>query len=90
MLEINRLADVVFPCPSGLVIEDVTDEGEWIRVRARSRQVSVPCPGCAVETADVHACCERAVADVALDARPVLVNAPVRRLTCRDWRFSWS
>ncbi|MEV5750840.1 ISL3 family transposase [Actinoallomurus sp. NPDC052308] len=70
----------------GLVIDDVTDEGERIRVRARSRQVPVPCPGCAVQTARVHAWCERVVADVALDGRPVVVNVRLRRLACRDWR----
>ncbi|MGH3373905.1 MAG: transposase family protein [Actinoallomurus sp.] len=86
MLEINQLADMAFSGLSGLVIDDVTDEGELIRVRARSRQVPVPCPGCAVQTAHVHAWCERIVADVALDGRPVVVNVRVRRLVCRDWR----
>jgi hypothetical protein len=50
VLEINQLVEVVFSGLSGLVIDDVTDEGELIRVRARSRQVPVPCLGCAVET----------------------------------------
>jgi len=76
----------VFSGLSALVIEDVADEGELIRVRARSREVPVPCPGCAVETAHVHAWCERAVADVPVDGRPVVVNVRVRRLACRDWR----
>jgi transposase len=86
VLEINQLVGVVFSGLSGLVIEDVTDEGELIRVRARSRQMSVPCPGCAVQTARVHAWCERVVADVPVDGRPVVVKVPVRRLVCRDWR----
>jgi hypothetical protein len=49
--EINRLVDVVFSGLSGLLIDDVTDEGEVIRVLARSREAPAPCPGCAVETA---------------------------------------
>jgi transposase len=76
----------VFSGLSGLVIEDVRDEGKLIRVRARSREVPVPCPGCAVQTARVHAWCERVVADVPVDGRPVVVNVRVRRLACRDWR----
>ena len=31
MLEINQLVSVVFSGLSGLVIDDVADEGEWIR-----------------------------------------------------------
>jgi transposase len=86
VLEIDKLVEVVFSGLSGLVIDDVTDEGELIRVRARSREAPVPCPGCALETARVHAWCERTVADVPVDGRPVVVNVRVRRLACRDWR----
>nr|WP_192764531.1 ISL3 family transposase [Actinomadura algeriensis] len=71
---------------SGLVIDDVADEGERIRVRARSRKVPVRCPGCAVETACVHAWCERTVADLPVDGRPVLLQVRVRRLLCRNRR----
>jgi hypothetical protein len=42
--EINQLVDVVFSGLSGLIIDDVTDDGELIRVRARSREVPVACP----------------------------------------------
>jgi transposase len=86
VLEINQLVAVVFPGLSGLLIDDVADEGEWIRVRARSRQVPVPCPGCAVRSAHVHAWCERVVADVPVGGRPVVVSVRVRRLVCRDSR----
>jgi transposase len=86
VLEINQLVGVVFSGLSGLIIDDVTDEGELIRVRARSREVPVPCPGCAVETIRVHAWCERIVADVPVDGRPVVVNVRVRRLSCQDWQ----
>jgi transposase len=86
MLEINQLVDVVFSDLSGLVIDDVTDEGELIRVQAHSREVPVPYPGCGVGTAHVHAWCERTVADVPVDGRQVVVNVRVRRLVCRDWQ----
>ena len=85
VLEINQLVGVVFSGLSGLIIDDVTDEGELIRVRARSRKVPVPCPGCALETAYVHGWCERTVADVPVGGRPVVLNVRVRRLACRDW-----
>ncbi|WP_443612858.1 ISL3 family transposase [Actinoallomurus purpureus] len=86
MLGINQLVDVVFSGLSGLIIDDVTDDGELIRVRARSREMPVPCPGCGVGTAHVHAWCERTVADVPVDGRQVVVNVRLRRLVCRDWR----
>jgi transposase len=54
--------------------------------REHSRRVPVPCPGCAVETAHVHAWCERTVADVPLDGRRVVMNVRVRRLAGRDWQ----
>jgi hypothetical protein len=62
---VNDLVKLVFSGLSGLIIDDVTDDGELIRVRARSREVPVPCPGCALDT-HVHAWCERTVADVPL------------------------
>ncbi|SNR96016.1 Transposase [Actinomadura mexicana] len=65
---------MVFSGLSGLVIEDVTDEGELSRVRARSRRVPVPCPERAVETAHVHGWCGRTVADVPVDGRPVVLE----------------
>jgi hypothetical protein len=86
VLGVNDLVRLVFGGLSPLIIEDVVDEGELIRVRARSREVPVPCPGCAVQTAHVHAWCERTVADVPLDGRQVVVNVRVRRLACRDWQ----
>ncbi|XVQ06383.1 transposase [Spirillospora sp. CA-255316] len=84
MIEGGGLVDVVFSGLSGLVIDDVLDEGELIPVWTRSREVPVPWPECAVETAHADAWCERAVADVPLGGRPVEVR--VRRLACRDWR----
>ncbi|NDU75165.1 ISL3 family transposase [Actinomadura sp. DSM 109109] len=86
MIEGGGLVGVVFSGLSGLVIDDVADEGEQIRVRARSREGPVPCPQCAAETAHVHAWCERTVTDLPVDGRPVMVNVQVRRLACRNWR----
>ncbi|MEU5912775.1 transposase family protein, partial [Micromonospora sp. NPDC047527] len=65
-----------------LVIEDVTDEGGRILVRARTPEGPVACPGCAAVTGRVHGYHQRTLADVPVDARPVVVRVRVRRLVC--------
>jgi transposase len=72
----------VFSGLSPLVVEAVADEGERIRVRARTPDGEVSCPDCCAVTARVHAYCRRFVDDVALDARRVRVMVRVRRLIC--------
>lgn len=86
MIKVDGLVGVVFSGLSGLVIDGVVDEGERIRVGARCRELPVPCPECTVETAHVHAWCQRTVTDLPVDGRPVMVNVQVRRLACRNWR----
>ncbi len=44
--DVNEPVSVVFSGLSALVIEGVTDEGEVIRVSARTRDDPVPCPVC--------------------------------------------
>lgn len=46
--DVNSLVTVVFSGLSALVVEDVADGGEVVRVTARTSDVSVPCPvvGC--------------------------------------------
>ncbi|MBB5782071.1 transposase [Nonomuraea jabiensis] len=78
----DDLVRTVFSGLSPLVVEDVADEGEQIRVRARTPDGSVACPGCGVETARVHGYHQRCVADVPIDARRVLVVVRIRRLVC--------
>jgi hypothetical protein len=65
-----------------LVIEDVTDGGDVIVVRARTRDVAVACPECGTETARVHGYHERTAADVPVDGRRVQVRVRARRLRC--------
>ncbi|MFD5322274.1 ISL3 family transposase [Streptomyces sp. NPDC127098] len=67
---------------SALVIDDVTDDGEMIRVWARTRDVPVPCPMCGVPTGKVNGYHGRTVADVPVDGRLVVVHVQVRRLVC--------
>ncbi|MFJ2034307.1 ISL3 family transposase, partial [Streptosporangium sp. NPDC087985] len=82
MRDIDELVSVVFSGLSPLVVEDVADEGEHIRVRARTPDGSVACPRCGAETTRVHGYHERSVADVPVDARRVLVVVRIRRLVC--------
>ncbi|MEU8927804.1 ISL3 family transposase [Kitasatospora sp. NPDC048545] len=67
---------------SVLVVEDVVDGGEVVRVTARTRDAPVPCPVCAVPTEKVHGYHWRTVADVPVDGRRVVVRVRVRRLVC--------
>jgi transposase len=72
----------VFSGLSGLVIRDVTGRDGVIVVRAQTADWPVPCPQCGAMTGQVHAYCERTVADVPADGRPVVVRVRVRRLRC--------
>ncbi len=86
MLEIDALAGVVFSGLSALVIEGVVDEGDLIRVVARTRDDPVLCPVCATPTGRVHGFCGRMVADLPVDGRRVSVR--VRRMACPVWSCS--
>lgn len=89
MLEVNALVGVVFSGLSALVIEGVADEGELVRVVARTRDDPVPCPVCGTPTGRVHGFHGRTVADVAVDGRRVVVSVRVRRLVCPVLGCPW-
>jgi transposase len=80
MLDVNSVVGTVFSGLSALVIEEVVDGGEVIRVVARTRDVPSPCPVCGVPTGKVHGYHSRTVADVPVDGRKVVVHVQVRRL----------
>ncbi|GAA1217736.1 hypothetical protein GCM10009646_01120 [Streptomyces aureus] len=73
---------MVFSALGALIIEDVLDEAERILVRARTPQNSVPCPCCGALSGRVHGYHLRAVADMPVDDRRVVVRVRVRRLVC--------
>jgi hypothetical protein len=54
MRDVNSLVATVLSGLSALVVEDVADEGEVIRLSARTREESVPCPMCGTPIARVH------------------------------------
>jgi hypothetical protein len=80
--EIDDLTKTVFSGLLPLVIDDVTDEGERIVVRARTPEGPVACPGCRALSGRVHGYHQRTLADVPVDARPVVLRVRVRRLVC--------
>jgi transposase len=82
VIDVNELAHTVFSGLSPLVVEDIADEGEQIRVRARTPNGSVACPACGAGTTRVHGYHERTLTDVPVDARRVLVMVRIRRLLC--------
>ena len=55
MRDVDQLVSTVFPGLSPLVIEEVTDGGGWIRVRAGTPGGPVPCPVCGIETSRMPA-----------------------------------
>ncbi|GGS28094.1 hypothetical protein GCM10010269_78400 [Streptomyces humidus] len=82
MKDVNELVQMVFSGLSPLVIEEVTDEGERIVVRARTPTEAAVCPVCGAPSGRVHGYQLRTVADVPVDGRRVVVRVRVRRLVC--------
>ena len=73
---------MVFSGLSAPVVEDASDQGEVIRVAARTRGGPVPCPVCGTETSKVHGFHGRTLADIPADGRRVVVSVRLRRLVC--------
>ncbi|MFT7836773.1 ISL3 family transposase [Saccharothrix sp. BKS2] len=65
---------------SALVVEEVKDSGGMLVLTARTRDAAVPCPVCGTATAKVHGYHHRAVKDVPVDGRQVVVHLRARRL----------
>src|SRR5260370_42267925 len=82
MTDVPELVGTVFSGLSALVIEDVEDAGEVIRVRAMSTGGEVSCPGCGAGTGRVHGYHERTAADVSAGGRRGGGTARLRRPRC--------
>lgn len=80
MRDIDQLVIMVFCGLSPLVIDEVSDQGAWIRIRARTPGGPRSCPECDTMTSRVHAYEHRVVADVPVDARRVAVVVVSLRL----------
>jgi transposase len=73
---------LVFSGLSSLIIQGVEDVAGTIVVRASTPPGPVVCPGCAVETGQVHGYVQRSLSDVPVDGRPVVVRVRARRMRC--------
>ncbi|MEV4177129.1 ISL3 family transposase [Nonomuraea sp. NPDC049709] len=82
MIDATVLVSTVFAGLSPLIVQDVTDEDRAIRLRMRTPDHPGACPDCGTTTSRVHGYHQRIVADVAVDARPVVLEVRVRRLVC--------
>jgi hypothetical protein len=67
-----------------LIVEEVTDRGTYVLVRARTKGEPVSCPGCGVSSARLHGRYQRLLQDLPAGGRAVLIALSVRRLLCRD------
>ncbi|MDG9724951.1 MULTISPECIES: transposase family protein [unclassified Streptomyces] len=56
--------------------------GGVVRIAARTRELTVACPDCGRGSARVHSRYGRALTDVAVSGRPVVIKLSVRRLFC--------
>jgi len=54
MCDVDRLVKLAFSGLSPLVVEEVADDGELVRVQARTPQAPARCPRCGVATSRVH------------------------------------
>ncbi|MEU7876571.1 ISL3 family transposase [Dactylosporangium sp. NPDC049140] len=67
-----------------IVVDQVVDQGDTVRIRARTRSGAVACPGCGWRTRRVHAYHVRRLADLPVAGRGVVLELRVRRLACRN------
>jgi hypothetical protein len=73
MIDARVLVSTVFAGLSPLIVQDVVDEGGRIRLRVRTPDDPRCCPDCGTVTSRVHGYHQRIVADVSVDARPVVL-----------------
>ena len=86
MRDSNELVDVVFSGLSALVVEDVSDDGDLIRVTARTRDEPVPCPVCGAPVQQIrYAENEANYCATCQTGGRVLADRALSRLLRDDW-----
>ncbi|MEU7856938.1 ISL3 family transposase [Nonomuraea sp. NPDC049141] len=75
---------MLFPHLRGLVLDQVEDLGDRLRIAARTDSEPVACRGCGTPSARVHDRYRRRLQDLACGGRPVQVEVEVRRFICGD------
>ncbi|MFJ3644208.1 ISL3 family transposase [Streptomyces sp. NPDC090108] len=84
MVRCDDLIAVLFPHFSAVLVERVFLECGTVRVSARTRGRSVPCPDCSVRSGRMHSTYGRRLVDTPVGGHPVLVELAVRRLYCEN------
>jgi hypothetical protein len=87
------LLGLLLPHLTGLIIDDVTEVGDLLRIDACSAADDASCPDCATESERVHDRYRRRLADLAVGGRRAIVMLVVRRFRCESascprWTFA--
>ncbi|MEV8517658.1 transposase family protein [Dactylosporangium sp. NPDC051484] len=67
-----------------MLVDEIVDQGEVVRIRARTRSRWMACPDCGRRTRRAHAYHVRRLADLPIGGRGVVLELRVRRLACRN------
>ncbi|WP_206061042.1 transposase family protein [Nonomuraea basaltis] len=73
-----------FPHLAELLVEEVTDHGDYVLVTAHTEGGPAPCRACGTFSSRVHGRYRRLLHDLPAAGRPVLIALTVRRLTCQN------
>ena len=70
--------------PPGLIIDHVRIDGDRLIILAHARATSAPCPSCGLPSARLHSRYTRALSDLPISGRRVLIRVVVRRFRCAE------
>ncbi|MEV4362696.1 ISL3 family transposase [Nonomuraea sp. NPDC049625] len=73
-----------FPHLAELLVEEVTDHGDYVLVTAHTSGEPAPCRACGTISSRVHGRYRRLLHDLPAAGRPVLIALTMRRLTCQN------
>ena len=76
------MTTLLFPACSGLLLEEISHEGQVLFLTIRSSKQALACPDCAQESTKVHSRYSRTLADVSLMDYAVRLCVKVRRFFC--------
>lgn len=79
-----RLLATLFPQLNGLSVERMEDQGEGVRIVARTRAEGAECRGCGRASSRVHDRYRRRLHDLSCGGRPMLIELEVRRFVCSN------
>lgn len=80
----DELVSVLFPYLGTVLVDAVFPEDAAVHVVARTRDVVVSCPDCAMPSERIHSTYERHLADGPVGDQAVRIDLSVRRLYCEN------